>query len=235
MVILTSSNLSLSNIALTFGGTGQINLGNYYSDLSNNYTIQYSVGNKLIPISGNPIKFSNFLNTQSLPITITDKSYLSTTPFLLSTTNKISPTNGWLSGDSVTNNVDGRSVGSRTQYGSSRLVVQINSVLRVRPGHSITISSRCGQSSTFTNYYFQYWLNYGSGYQLISTNGPKTISNGSSAIITLTININAIQQNGALVVTLASGQMTQLNDTYLTANLTTLRINCDVYPLQIWN
>ena len=237
MSVITTNNCSLLDIANTFGGslTPPYSLSNYYSELSNKYTLPYRVGVTTIPQSGTTISLGNFLDKQSKPAAITDFSYMSSGTYLINVTANINTTQGWLSGDAISNTYTSESFNYRTAYSSTRRIVQsANIVLRARPGHPITINSRMGQSSSYSSYNCQFWLNTGSGYVLMISNLNISISNGSSSVGTFTIPANTPAGNYTIAATLGKLNMNQLNTTYLTNNYATYYITCDIYALQVY-
>ncbi len=145
-----------------------MNLSDYYANSSSNYIgiKSYSIGVNTLPNIGSTISFSSFNNKQSLPNRITDFTYLNNVSYNLSgTAFNITSFTGWLSGDACSCNGTSDSYNNRIAYGPTRKVVMVsNQLLRARPGHTISISSRMGQARVFSGFNCQFLLNTSGSY-----------------------------------------------------------------------
>ena len=238
---ISSNNLTLYNFGLGFGSNKpQLNLSDYYANSSSNYIgIQsYSIGINTLPNIGSTISFSSFNTKQSLPNRITDFTYLNNASYNLSgTAFNTAMFSGLLSGDSCSCNGTSDSYNNRTAYGTTRKVVMVsNQLLRARPGHTITISSRMGQAGVFSGFNCQFWLNTTGSYVKMSQNLSITISNGSSSASTFVIPTSTLEGNYAFCITLAKVNIITLTAATLAANYPALygNITVDVYPLQVY-
>ena len=91
---------------------------------------------------------------------------------------------GWMSGDANSINGTNDSYNARITFGSTRKVVQIYgaNVISSRLGHNITISTRMGQTGSYSGFNCQYWLNTTGQYILLGSNLNISISNSSSSV-----------------------------------------------------
>jgi hypothetical protein len=238
---ISSNNLTLYNFGLGFGSNKpQLNLSDYYANSSSNYIgiKSYSIGINTLPNIGSTISFSSFNNKQSLPNNITDFTYLNNASYNLSgTAYNTTSFAGWLSGDACSCNGTSDSYNNRTAYGSTRKVVMVsNQLLRARPGHTISINARMGQTSTFVGYSCQFWLNTTGSYVKMSQNLSISISNGSSSASTFVIPTSTPEGNYAFCITLAKVNIATLTAAYLASNypFNVANITVDVYPLQVY-
>lgn len=216
----------------------QLNLSDYYANSSSNYIgiKSYFIGINTLPNIGSTISFSSFNNKQSLPNKITDFTYLNTASYNLSgTALNITSFTGWLYGDACSCNDTSDSYNNRVAYGPTRKVVMVsNQLLRARPGHTISISARMGQTSVYSGFNCQFWLNTTGSYVKMSQN--LSISNGSSSASTFVIPTSTPERNYAFCVTLAKVNIATLTAAYLASNYpyNVANITFDVYSLQVY-
>lgn len=109
-------------------------------------------------------------------------------------------------------------------------------VLLARPGHTITINARMGQTGSYTGFNAQFWLNTTGNYTLMGQNLSITISSGSSSVMSFVIPINTPEGNYAICTTLSKYVITTLTSSYLSTNYpyNKRNITVDVYPLQVY-
>lgn len=238
---IENSNLSLYYFGLGFGSNKpQLNISDYYANTSSNYIgiKSYSVGINTLPLHGSTISFSSFNNKQSLPIKITNFTYLNTSSYNLSgTAFNITSFTGWLSGDANSCNGTSDSYNNRTGFGPTRKVVMVNNnLLRARPEQTISISSRMGQAGSYTGFNCQFWLNTTGSYVKMSQNLSISISSGSSSASSFIIPTATPEGNYALCITLAKTNIATLTAAYLASNYpyNIANITVDVYPLQVY-
>ena len=111
-----------------------------------------------------------------------------------------------------------------------------NLLLRARPGHTISINARMGQTNTYSGFNCQFWLNTTGSYVKMSQNLSISISNGSSSSSTFVIPTSTPEGNYAFCVTLAKVNIETLTADYLASNYpnNVANITVDVYPLQVY-